>query len=274
MSLRSLTLSIGVCLLAQEAAAAALTDGFDYPDGIPRWPWNIQNESPRVENEKLVLTSSGWPRDALVTAFDGDEGLLDYRVDVQMNPSESFPYGNVFVRTDGFYRGSDKTSGNAYDVNFARRSSPWSPALRNGPANTIYIARVEDGTYALLERKVGGDLPTGPFDVAVTVRDEWNADAGAVQARIEVEVDGVLALAAVDRAPLSGGGIGFYTIWESRTRFDDFALTTFDDSTVVPLPGAVPLLASGLVALGIVGRWRRSADASTRRAGGTGPDPA
>lgn len=264
MRLTGLVAGVLAVLSASPTLAAVFTDTFDY-DGAPRWPWVVRNEAPRVENGRLLSTSRGSPRDALVTAFDGDRGLRNYRLEVDVDPLENLPGSTwpdavVAVRTNGWYRGSDGGDGDAYQIDFLRKNALDARVRQKGPVNYVSVSRTEDGRSARLAHTMLDDLPTTPFRVAVTVRDVTadvvfdDVQAPVTGAFIDVTVDGVRAIAALDPDPLPYGGIGLFTIWEARTYFDAVALTTLGESEVVPLPAALPLLATAMAGLGITRR--------------------
>lgn len=259
---RTIWLATVLALSSMPVIAAVFTDDFAYT-GEPRWPWVVKNAAPRVEDGRLLSVSSGSPRDALVTAFDGDEGLTNYRVEVDVDPQEdipgtTWPDAVIAVRANDWYRGSDRSTGDTYQINFLRKNAIDDRERQKGPINYLEISRTKDGGTTRLARTMLHDLPTQPFRVAVTVRDIVDLDNSPLdQAQLKVEVDGVRALAAVDRDPLAYGGIGLFTIWEAQTYYDNVRLETLD-AKVVPLPAALPLLAGALSVLAFMRRKNAS----------------
>lgn len=246
-----LWMAVIIATFATSGRAAVFSDDFSL-GGDPAWPWVVKNPGAEVVGGRLRVQSSGGPRDALVTAFDRTPSPRDYRLGVTVDPVEraNWTHANVIVRANDFNRGSSGTTGSGYQVQFIDNfGTAERRRLGSGPVNFIRLTKVVDGrVQGTLAARFVSPLAS-PFRVDVT----------AVGGNLRVDVDGALALAAVDPNPLLDGGVGLHTIWEATTFYDDVVLET------VPLPGAFWLLAAGLAVLTPLARARTNIAAVVAR---------
>ena len=222
----------GMAVVANTNAAILFEDNFD--SGVLSPAWTSKAPSQWVEDGWLHQQDiNGWPRDALVETHDSDPAWRDYALHVTVDtlPSQ-WEYAALALRTNGFYATSDGSGGSAYVVTFRVAGLESRQILLN---RFDFVDVPHTQTYLAL---VDWSGPTEPFDIVASV------DGGHIQ----VSVNGQTYIDLVDPDPLPYGGIGFHTIWETHTRFDNVLVE--GAAAAVPEPGAVVFLLAGMLAIG------------------------
>lgn len=228
------------CLLAAAPAGAQLLfeDHFDTGSVSPAWV-SIGNSQWVQDGWLHVRDNDGPPRDAGALVHDGDKAWTDYQLYIRANFVQSgpMPYDNfaILLRTDGYWRQPGHMAGSAYEFEFT--GPRWSPDL----ANTIQLARLVDGKAEVLGL-VSWNLQS--LDAAPII-----ADVRGDHIRLWIGFEKVFDV--VDPNPLTYGGVGVHTIWETESRFDDVKVWA------VPEPQTWAMMLGGMAAFGVFMRGRR-----------------
>jgi hypothetical protein len=232
--------------VADVSAKVLYQDSFTYepsPTKLPLpAPWKSVWGNQWLEDGWLHnQDQDGGARDSQAILHDSDSSWDNYSFHATAEIlGPNWTYATFDLRTQGYSRSSDGTTGRAYELTFLNTTGPGQ--IYYGNINRVALTRVDctsgPCTYSELANK---SLPLGskgPFEVDVKLN---GGD-------IRVFVDGSRVIHAVDANPITFGGVGIHNIWESHARYDDVLVAS------IPEPQTYALMLAGLGMLGLAVR--------------------
>jgi hypothetical protein len=205
----------------------------DHFDGVMSQEWISIEPVQWVENGWLHTQddSAHVGRDSSAFIHDGDSAWRDYTLSMRVDPIPTAPDwedARIFFRTSNVHATYYAVNGNYYTLNLRGPDH----GLDAGPWPSVSLIRVNGSTPTTLFQEVQVPyIGSDPMDLEITLNG----------ARIQVALDGDGIIDVIDPAPLLFGGIGIGAVWEAEARFDDVVVT------VVPIPGSILLMGTGLV---------------------------
>jgi hypothetical protein len=192
-------------------------DDFERPDGPLDAPWENVNPGGVIEDGRLKVTSTEFPRDALVTAFDGDTSITNVRLKVDVDPVEFLNWTNasIMLRVDDLYWWAPDPRGDGirfdlYD-NVGGRGS--------GLIDNLFVHIIVDGQYVGGIPDVSFPEVTSPFTVEAQAIDDW----------FSFSINGEEVFSGILPGAKGHGGFSLFSVWEGVTYFDNVEFYSIDD---------------------------------------------
>lgn len=240
--LSMLIAAIMACSSTMASANILYEEYFEQGPGISAPPpeWQTIHPNQWVENGWLhSADQNGWPRDSEALVHDNDTAWTNYKLEASVQMLGPWTNATLLLRSQGYSRSSGGSAGQAYELAFLDQGA------MVGPINRVTLTRV-DCRFTC----TATELASSPF--ALDRNASFNVTALLIGGHIQVTANGLPVIDVNDANPITYGGIGIHSIWETHNRFDNFKVTA------VPEPESFVLLGSGLLMLlGIRARKNR-----------------